>query len=98
MRSLFSRPIVAAHAIWLAELKDALEQCDRLLMELHREHPFGIDTAILTARVTTLRNEIMQLEERTEGRQAIDPKWMNIFGEAAQTPCETSPPPPNSLI
>ena len=72
--------VASARARWLTELAQALEEAQRLAVQLGNWHPDNQDAAALRVRILAVRAELDDLRRNGLGevRREIDPDWTNL--------------------
>ena len=75
-----SEPVASARAHWLAELGQALDEADRLAIELGEEQHQSEELTTLRAGILTVRAELDVLRQSglMEVRREISPDWTNF--------------------
>ena len=75
-----SGPVASARAHWLAELRQALDEADRLAILLGGERPQNHEFIALRKRIIAVRSEVDALRSAGVGevRCEIGPDWTNF--------------------
>jgi hypothetical protein len=75
-----SEPVASARARWLAELDQALDEADRLAIQLGEVPPQSDELVALRARIVAVRSELDTLRRNGIGeiRREIGPNWTNL--------------------
>jgi len=87
-------PTGTGRARWLADLADALANCDQLVATLIADGRHDREVAALQARVVVIRSEVEALRRGLPPALAeFDPEWLELLRPLYQTPSGKSPPP-----